>query len=560
RKESSGCLRNWDFGADAHALQNADVFHSLRSGLEKTVKAYVNNVAQDQAQPKILELTHKLSLTIENCLTLLLTLCESTDNAMGKFQEHSYLEVLLYMLTSPQAPGASVNVAPQHTMLATHMRLLVCQCLYTISEDNEPLAATLLGLPTAMAILTQTAQPIAFQNTANYTKPEMQVCLLSVVCTGILYNLSSTKAAAQASTSITPNLMAPLRVVLGVDMLGALPALLPLIAQASQIDSDKNALAQFAQSMGGKETAEEKSKRLAETTVLDAVETARIAVKAQQLALEIYSNVLSDEYDNEDDGSDAEMEEWDDIDEQSDNIQADTAMTSSVAHSADRRGSTCDADIQALLLARCVPCPAHIRQVLTSTSVGRDFHENLGITQCRAVGALNNLCLADKPSTKPRYTTHPNDLWKKLTLVLFMSNGDTDLIAATTGAMWTLLRSVETPSELISVRDLPVASCEKICNHVLSSDEGTRTTIAGLVGCLGQMIAPEHRDSHTMILKVLLHLLEDICADVTAETLNSLYDAYAEPEFNNEMVALGYMQKLQTIGTTIKRKVSMHMI
>eukprot|EP01134_Creolimax_fragrantissima_P001305 CFRG1305T1 len=545
RCEATGCLRNWGMqgGPDGIAsLENAGVFKTLRSGLERTIRVCSGLISGDVSVE-----AEKLLLALENGLNLLLTLCESSDHAAKQFENSSYLDLLLHILTVPQTLSSSTQ-----SEVPMHIQLLVCQCLYTISEDNKSLVEALSQKPEIMSMILSTSERTFVLDENTLSKTGMQMCLLSVVCTGIVYNVRQCQTT--VADSFNKNVLQSISGLLKTDMMAMITSVMPMLARVSEIDGDSVALTQFARSLNAdtKTTPEEQRKLEQEKAAFDAVETVRLSLTAQRMALEIYSNILSEEYDDEE-NSDAEMEEWEDMDGDTIVENGDSSAPRISASGNCSGSNSCDAALQAILLERCIPCPAHIRQVLSSSVLGSELYFSYVLTQCRAIGALNNLCLADKPSTSPRYTLSPAELWKMLSLALFMGNGEDDLVEVTIGTMWTVLRSNQN-SEMTAVSSLESINAERICTHAANQDENIRINVAGLIGCLGQRVSPNHRDTHNVFLITLNRLLNDSSPAVIAETLNSLYDAYAEPDYNAEMIAVGLVPRLRSVATSVKRK------
>lgn len=144
---------------------------------------------------------------------------------------------------------------------------------------------------------------------------------------------------------------------------------------------------------------------------------------------------------------------------------------------------------------------------------------------------------------------------------LCVPTASVDLLETVLAAMWTLLRICGNPItflpspqqlELLSQITKMGATGEiKMSGAAIFGIIGQHPLAASVIGVNSLTFLTHNKD----IGALLTGCLGDTSYEVVAEALNSIFDVFAEPNYNQVVVQLGMMQKLLECHKNLKRAV-----
>jgi len=120
-----------------------------------------------------------------------------------------------------------------------------------------------------------------------------------------------------------------------------------------------------------------------------------------------------------------------------------------------------------------------------------------------------------------------------------------------TSAMWTLLRLFTAKSNLLIPSSEHVNGLIQLARTPLS--DALKANSIGMLGIVGQL--PHHTALIAEIGKLLLDSLQDKSALVVAESLNSIFDIFAEVNYNQIVKNIEMMRILESFVPHLKNKV-----
>lgn len=273
-------------------------------------------------------------------------------------------------------------------------------------------------------------------------------------------------------------------------------------------------------------------------------------IKAQKLALEILTNICTDEYEEKpnesmDDDMDNDNEEGEyDENPASAATPADTAPTA-------RSPLIWSSGLFPRVLQ--IAYPSQPLQLQNRILEGSEWvHETflyLREVQERAVACLGNMLL--EPGAKSNIAD-PRKVWDALVTICAQSEKNIPVLESATNGMWTLLRLFNT-----SGSSLLVPSTENIAGIIRLAQSGDefanlRSTAIGMLGVIAQN--PQLKSSLMDIGRLFLESLISANPTVIAEALNSIFDVFAEKTHNDIVGALNMITILRNFLPHLKNK------
>ncbi|EGG20012.1 armadillo repeat-containing protein [Cavenderia fasciculata] len=171
----------------------------------------------------------------------------------------------------------------------------------------------------------------------------------------------------------------------------------------------------------------------------------------------------------------------------------------------------------------------------------------------RSLTCLSNLLISYKPAM---VQPHQETIWNLLIKIASHSikNGqlsqakvDLDQFETATASLWSLLR-INNQIGFNNIEEI-----KNLFLLTLSAPVSIKTNLIGMVGILGQR--PICQPMLSDIGQLLIQCLKDSNAQVVGETLNSIFDIYAEPPVNAIFKQLGMLQVLEQFVPILRNKI-----
>ncbi|KAN0035561.1 hypothetical protein ACTA71_004841 [Dictyostelium dimigraforme] len=171
---------------------------------------------------------------------------------------------------------------------------------------------------------------------------------------------------------------------------------------------------------------------------------------------------------------------------------------------------------------------------------------SIKILQKRAMTCLSNLLI----TFIPKEENVQKILWDLLMKIANQSfaTSDIDIIEMTTSSLWSIMRTnsnigFTTETEIKNLVELAIKSPNSI-----------KTNLIGIIGIAGQK--PFCQNILKEIAMFLLQCLnKDLPADIISESLNSIFDIFAEPNVNKIVKEVSLIQHLETFIPIIRNKI-----
>eukprot|EP01132_Coremiostelium_polycephalum_P008259 gene8259-10149_t len=173
------------------------------------------------------------------------------------------------------------------------------------------------------------------------------------------------------------------------------------------------------------------------------------------------------------------------------------------------------------------------------------------LIQKTAITCLSNLLIMYLPSDQTVQTA----LWDLLIKITgqLMSNGastklDVEQLEMITSSIWSMMRS----NNFGFTKDSDI---KQLAELALKSSETIKVNVIGIIGISGQkpFCQPFLKD----IGQFLLYSLKDESAEVISESLNSIFDIFAEPPVNSIFNELSMLQHLEQFLPILKNKIKL---
>ncbi|KAJ3409009.1 hypothetical protein HDV05_004658 [Chytridiales sp. JEL 0842] len=503
-------------------------------------------------------------------LTALFNLAEQVVNVLWSLSEISDAAVkevtglketvvpLLYEFINPEN-GFSLRLAQA-----------AAQCLNILTESNPPCQQSLASLPHALSTLAS----IASGSIESYNTWTQNKNLTRILACNIIYNVRSNLPEDEPAWE-------PSKVFAG--LVGGLDSVL--------FSYDFQALVKEAEKLAGEITPalQEESEVSA---ALSKSENELRALEAQmgtiQLGLELLTNMYSEEtaeeaeaWENDDDDQmeDEEMEQHDDDDDMAEMMQDQSLMEtiaseSSIANPIEE--TTTSTTPYTLLTAHSllsktlhlcsaasVPLPASPAQIPTLLN---PLSEALSTVRLRAFGALNNLLNCAQGGGWFEKAEEVIKVWGflfEVTHAAASSSGAAvvEILEASVGCMWALARGWDALKQKTYTLPLTLNQIQALTSSTLlpSCTDSLKIKVLGVLGIVGKTQGSP-MDLNTHLGSFLISTLQNpkTSAEVLSETLNAVFDIYADASFDYDLpvfVQGGYLQILRGMLGGMKSRV-----
>ncbi|KAM7444782.1 hypothetical protein ABFA07_006579 [Porites harrisoni] len=439
------------------------------------------------------------SLAIQ-AVSLLWNLCESSGTAVEIFNSQGLLPYLVSSLKTDLYP--------------TTVAIPAAQCLHTVTEDNVSAAQLICGSSDMMKTLEKSLM-------ADGSSSDM--LLLKVLTAGVLYNIRYTIPVCSFN-ELLQAVVGVLAQVLDVNCFDVIGKLLP------------------------------------EPTKIEEVQ---MLLNAQQLALEILSNMCCPDDSNEDEWEDEDdCISLDSVDEETEEETALDIEMNPESLSAEMINAIVTQGVPKRVLCKSNFGEASIYEALKANQEGKKLLEVLSTVQARALICLNNIVTALDADLLGGEVAL-GQLWCSLFTLTFASETrgfvyhEEDFLEAATG----VLRSVI--DKLVSLQEPQCITAEHVtilCRvAVETSCEAVKVKLISILGFIGKMAA--RKDNRLEILKSLGTVFRDIVVGqyslwVICEALDAIFDTFADgPLVNAAADSIGLMINLQQLVPVLKARV-----
>lgn len=435
------------------------------------------------------------SLAIQ-AVSLLWNLCENCSTAVNIFNCQGLLPCLVSCLESDLYP--------------TTVAIPAAQCLHTVTEDNASAAQLLCGSSDLMKVLEKSLM-------ADGTTSDM--LMLKVLTAGVLYNIRY----AIPVCSFNELLQAVVKVlaqVLDVNCFDVISKLLP-----------------------------EPTK----------VEEVQMLLNAQQLALEILSNMCCP-----DDTKDDEWEDCGSVDSMDEEVEEEVAFDINMSPeslSAEMINAIVTVGVPEKVLHKSHFGEASVYEALRANEEGAKLLETVNTVQARALICLNNIVsaldtgLLGGQEVLAQLWTSLFSLTFESKVALFVIRGE-DFLEAASG----VLRSVmEKLSSIPEPQCITAEHVTTLCRVTADTTcEAIKVKLISILGYIGKMAAK--KDNTQEILKCLGTVFLDIANGqfslwVICEALDAIFDTFADgPLVNAVADSIGLLVNLQQLVQVLKSR------
>lgn len=435
------------------------------------------------------------SLAIQ-AVSLLWNLCENCSTAVNIFNCQGLLPCLVSCLESDVYP--------------TTVAIPAAQCLHTVTEDNASAAQLLCGSSDLMKVLEKSLM-------ADGTTSDM--LMLKVLTAGVLYNIRY----AIPVCSFNELLQAVVKVlaqVLDVNCFDVISKLLP-----------------------------EPTK----------VEEVQMLLNAQQLALEILSNMCCP-----DDTKDDEWEDCGSVDSMDEEVEEEVAFDINMSPeslSAEMINAIVTVGVPEKVLHKSHFGEASVYEALRANEEGAKLLETVNTVQARALICLNNIVsaldtgLLGGQEVLAQLWTSLFSLTFESKVALFVIRGE-DFLEAASG----VLRSVmEKLSSIPEPQCITAEHVTTLCRVTADTTcEAIKVKLISILGYIGKMAAK--KDNTQEILKCLGTVFLDIANGqfslwVICEALDAIFDTFADgPLVNAVADSIGLLVNLQQLVQVLRSR------
>lgn len=435
------------------------------------------------------------SLAIQ-AVSLLWNLCENCSTAVNIFNCQGLLPCLVSCLESDVYP--------------TTVAIPAAQCLHTVTEDNASAAQLLCGSSDLMKVLEKSLM-------ADGTTSDM--LMLKVLTAGVLYNIRY----AIPVCSFNELLQAVVKVlaqVLDVNCFDVISKLLP-----------------------------EPTK----------VEEVQMLLNAQQLALEILSNMCCP-----DDTKDDEWEDCGSVDSMDEEVEEEVAFDINMSPeslSAEMINAIVTVGVPEKVLHKSHFGEASVYEALRANEEGTKLLETVNTVQARALICLNNIVsaldtgLLGGQEVLAQLWTSLFSLTFESKVALFVIRGE-DFLEAASG----VLRSVmEKLSSIPEPQCITAEHVTTLCRVTAETTcEAIKVKLISILGYIGKMAAK--KDNTQEILKCLGTVFLDIANGqfslwVICEALDAIFDTFADgPLVNAVADSIGLLVNLQQLVQVLRSR------
>eukprot|EP00299_Pterocystis_sp_00344_P011526 c5392_g1_i3.p1 GENE.c5392_g1_i3~~c5392_g1_i3.p1 ORF type:complete len:637 (+),score=146.58 c5392_g1_i3:33-1913(+) len=498
-----GALRNLSLVGGPEAcdqIVRSDVMNSVVLLFQKMREEEQNQSAQSTEQSTILQKERVGILT--QVFALLWNLCESNEEATEKFSRQSDIH------------GLTIEILSK-TSYPVSLRSTVGQFLVVVTDKNqhEGLRKGILVQPSTSELLKSMLVP-----------SEANPPIISTLSACILFNLWFDVDPEATVAAVIPTISHILR----LSPMTELPAVIEAL-----------------------KTEQSKIVEMGEHPVFanfeepELVSQWKLLASSQQLALETLTNALVTNDDASEDGDEDDIE-----------------MDPTEPETADVSPATAVKPFQVSAITACLPIALNLTAypsdpVIASVAALQPSllsHLTLVETvQLRAIAAVTNaITLIGAAGLAQQTGVTVQQIWTGFWGLSLRARALQHLkvLEATLSLLWTLLRSIGQGAAL----EIDEASFQMLCELAVSSQEDIRSTCAGLFGVLAAR--PYNPPFHHKVGEALIWIIaNDSSLGVVCEALNSIFDVFAEPEYNTPYTQLAMGEKLRLLAQALPQRI-----
>ncbi|XP_031565135.1 HEAT repeat-containing protein 3-like [Actinia tenebrosa] len=443
-----------------------------------------------------------ISLVVQ-AINLLWNVCESSETAVEIFNMKGLLPHLVQCLKTDIYPMS--------------LAMPAAQCLHTVTEDNPSAAQALCGSSHLMKTIEK----------ALVTEPSTsEVMLLKVLSAGILYNVRYAIPMCSFS-ELVQAVVKVLSQVLEIDCLEMLGKMLPELEKAEEV---------------------------------------QMLLNAQQLGLEILSNVCCADESGDDDWEDVSDMRSDTSDEAADSDEdhylADDIMQNANNLSAEMVNAIVTQQVPKKVLDKAIFGDVRVYEALDQHPEGKKAVKSLSVVQIRALICLNNIT-ASMDVELMGGADALGQLWNTLFSLTygnechkFLTNEE-DFVEAATGVMRSVLEKL---SALNAPQCITAEHVTVLCQTAVNTPcDAVKVKLLSILGYIGKMAAT--RDDTVDVLQSLGVVLRDIITSQTSlwiicEALDAIFDTFADgPRVNSVLCSIGLLTTLQQLVPVLKIRI-----
>jgi len=298
---------------------------------------------------------------------------------------------------------------------------------------------------------------------------------------------------------------------------------------------------------------------------LKSVTVVQYLLDAQKIAVELLTNMCSDD-DTDEDAMDQDL---------SDNSSDDPFSDSSLSHeegisTAEKISVSVPSEVHELIVSGQLvekiwgkaQVPAkNVCDILKNNTDGKHVFNKLLTLRCHALLCLSNLIagldMQDLGGPSKVYA-----MWHDIITLAFeeTEGGDTKLLEAATSALREALHKLA-EVQCVLLGDVKDSDLQVMFSTGLQcKDAQVRTNLIRCVGMLGMFFAKSAADVSQRRLKTIGRFLLEVCSReselwVVAEAIDTIMDIFGEDETDNVAADIKLVDKLQALLPSLKQKV-----
>ncbi|CAG8550386.1 25392_t:CDS:10 [Dentiscutata erythropus] len=557
-KEALGTLRNLTIVGEHEVcveMYREDILTPLMALVSK-VSEVIDNIIKGipaESDP-LVDARNTIWKSAENIIYIILALSETSQEVLRGINNTNIVPFLMSCLI-------------QSCTIPTQTVIAACQCLHTLTDDNPDVHIHFQQNP-------QYAQSLL--NAINLDEAALpskeHLLFIKVLCCGILSNLYSVVdlpiSKSEPIMNLNNYLMPVLISCLALDINKAADE---AIENVSEIDNAQ---------------CPETTKDLPKYTIPIAennLNKINVQLMTLQLALEILSKIFLECFskDGDDDGWQDESQEDNDINVKEDSIMEDIIIMGVNQPDEQSKIHPILNNFATIILPKLfsLAYPTHLSfpeqlgpNVLPMPSVAPEITSSLATVHLRAIECINNflLVMVDNVEDKWWFTQHREDAKQAWTLLFELGSQVTGkgigepgqesrvkILDALIGCLWTLARGLD--------GNAPVTG-DQIRSLICCYESGVYDTMrVKTIGTLGMIARRQNAiDDNKLIGTFLFNILSLLKNDSTSpecvvEVLNSIYDVYADKDFDYDepvFVQGGYLPLLENTAKSIDKRTS----
>ncbi|RIA98596.1 armadillo-type protein [Glomus cerebriforme] len=487
----------------------------------------------------------------ENIICILWALSETSQKALRRINNMNIVPFLMDFFTH-------IEKIPPKTVVAA------AQCLHTMTDDNSDIYIQFQQNPQYAQILLNVVNLEINETSTNLNDNHL---LMKVLCCGVILNLDSIIISTVTESDFNIHIINYLKSCLDYD-----------------IESAANDSIELASNIGTSKFVTKHPKDDLPTAEEEKLISINSRLTTLQLALELLTKICLEWFSQDDDNLQDEAQN--DYEIVTDNFNKIMDIDDSISNNYDQSLlnrqehlilNTFATDIIPNLIRLSRPTslsyPEQLgHNVIPVKSVAPTITESLATVHLRAVECMNNFFLAmvDIVEEKWWFIKHRDaakDTWTRLVEVAKLVAGKGikvgaedpgqkmrgAVLEALIGCLWTLARGLNGDLLLAENQILAFIQCYKS-----TISESMRVKLIGTLGAIARR--QNAIEDNKLIGTFLIEIIQDLSRtnspsiDCIAESLNAIYDVYADKDFDYDepvFVREGYLNILESIVNNV---------